>query len=732
MRSQIARGIAALALALSALPAAAQVDPGTRTASDPDSLVFTIDPLLVTATRGPRQITQTPRPVSVVDRAQVKLLSPNSVSDLFRDIPGLDVTGVGPNQARPAIRGQRGQRLLLLSDGLRINNSRRQRDFGELPALVDISAVEQVEVVRGPASVLYGSDAIGGVVNIITQVPRRDGVHGNASYRYGDVEGQNRFAARVSGRSGKFSVLAGGMKRSADAYSAPSGKFGAIDLSDDVVVKGSGLDDRSWDLRLGWDFSPSTSVFGKFETYRADDAGFGFVDPTEYAPAGTPVIDITYPQQSFNKLTMGFRSQDMGLPFADRLELLAYGQDNERDLVFNTFIDFGIPTLPGAGILLDNRNFTDIRTYGFRAEAHKLVAGDVLLTYGVDGFRDRADGTDTNTESLLGFGPPQVTVSDRPSIPNASFLSLGTFLQGELELGSRVSLVGGGRYQHVSAETYRTPNMDDVSPISSSNGTFVAAVNGLVKITQELDLVVSTGRGFRSPNLVELFFDGAVAEAGAYQVPSQDLKAETSFNIDVGARYQTGRVFVEAFYFRNKIYDGIRARPVLNAQGDTLQQDGFDVYQNVNLDEILFRGYEINTNVDVFAGISLGASYSKLEAEDAIDPENPVGESFSEKLTGRIRYQRPGGRVWAQWDIRWSGEQKSVELGTNPLGDVIPSFTVQNLRGGVRLFELAGVTHGINLAVTNLTDELYAETSNASFFRPEPKRNLTLTYEVVF
>lgn len=724
MRSPSISGLAALLLVLVAAPATAQT--GT-TGSSSDTLVFRVDPLLVTATRGPRQISQTPRPVSVVDQAQVRLLSPNSVTDLFRDIPGLEITGVGPNQARPSIRGQRGQRILLLADGLRINNSRRQRDFGELPALVDVSAVEQVEIVRGPASVLYGSDAIGGVVNIITQVPGRDGVRGNASYRYGDVDGQNRFAARVSARTGAFSVLAGGMSRRAKAYSAPSGSFGEITLDRDVVVNGSGLEDRSLDLRLGWDVSGSTSVFGKFETYRADDAGFGYVDPSLYSP-DDPVIDITYPNQSFNKVTFGFRSEEMGLPLADRLEILAYGQDNERDLFFNTYIPF----FPGAGLTLDNRNFTDIRTYGFRAEARKLAASNLLLTYGVDGFRDRAEGTDNNTSTVTGFGPPQVEVSTRPTIPNAEYTSLGAFLQGEVELGSRVSLVGGARYQHIAAETFRTLNMNDVDPISSKDGTFVAAINALVGITEGLDLVVSTGRGFRSPNLVELFFDGAVAEAGAYQVPSEDLKAETSFNVDVGMRYQAGRVFLEGFYFRNKIYDGIRARPVTDAQGEIIQRDGLEVYQNVNLDEILFRGFEIDGSLDVGGGLSAGVGFSKLDAEDAIDPENPVGESFSEKFTGRLRYQRPGGRFWGQWDLRHSGEQKSVELGTNPLGEFIPAFTVQNLRGGVRLFEAAGVTHGLTLALTNLTDELYAETSNASFFRPEAGRNLTVTYEIVF
>lgn len=725
MQSYSIRSLTALALLLAALPAAAQTEP--RNTGSPDTLVFKIDPLLVTATRGARQISETPRPVSVVDQAQVKLLSPNSISDLFRDIPGLDVTGVGPNQARPSIRGQRGQRILLLADGIRVNNSRRQRDFGELPALVDVTAVEQVEIVRGPASVLYGSDAIGGVVNIITQVPRRDGVHGNASYRHGDVDGQDRFAARVSARSGAFSLLAGGMTRRTDPYTAPSGSFGDITLNQDALVNGSGLEDQSLDLRLGWDLSEATSVFGKFETYGADDAGFGYVDPALYSP-DDPVIDITYPEQRFSKLTFGFRSQDLGLPFADRIELLAYGQDNERNLVFNTFIPF----FPGAGLTLDNRNFTDVRTHGFRAEARKLAASRVLLTYGVDGYRDRAEGTDHNTSTITGFGPPQVEESNRPTIPNAEYLSLGTFLQGEVDLGSRVSVVAGGRYQHISAETFRTPYMDDVTPTSSTDGTFVAAVNGLVRLTESLDLVLSTGRGFRSPNLVELFFDGAIGEAGAYQIPNEDLRAETSFNVDLGARYQAGRFFLEGFYFRNKIYDGIRAAPVLDDAGNIQQRDGLDVYENVNVEEIIYRGIELNGNVDLVAGFSAGAGYSKLDAENAVDSEVPVGESFSEKVTGRLRYQRPGGRFWGQWDIRWSGEQKEAELGSNPLGDAIPSFTVQNLRGGVRLFELGGVTHGLTLAVTNLTDELYAETSNASFFRPEPGRNLSLTYEVVF
>src|SRR5512133_3851035 len=115
----------------------------------------------VTATRRATDVQAVPSPVSVLDSAMLRERQPNTAADLLRELPGVDVIGTGTNQARPSIRGQRGQRILLLQDGLRLNNARRQQDFGEIPGIVDVATIQRVEVVRGPASVLYGTDAIG-------------------------------------------------------------------------------------------------------------------------------------------------------------------------------------------------------------------------------------------------------------------------------------------------------------------------------------------------------------------------------------------------------------------------------------------------------------------------------------------------------------------------------------------------------------------------------------------
>ncbi|MEJ2202557.1 MAG: TonB-dependent receptor [Gemmatimonadota bacterium] len=711
-------------LLLSALGApglGAQDSDGRRRSEESDTLVFRVDPLIVTATRGPREASRIPQPVSVVQRRDLVQQIPNTVTDLFRTLPGLDVTGVGVNQGRPQIRGQRGQRILLLEDGLRLNNFRRQQDFGELPALVDVSGVERVEVVRGPASVLYGSDAIGGVVNIITRTPQQEGFHGTASGRYGGVEEQKTGSARIFGRFGALTVRGGGTIREASSYTAPAGSFGSITLADETEVLNSGVRDKSFDLRLGYE-PGKHAVWGKFETYSADEAGFGSVDPALYAPE-LPEINITYPAQTWTKLTAGYLGQDLDLGLADQVQVLAYGQDNERDL----HLGFNLSPFPGASINTLNKNFTDIRTYGFRAEARKLATPAVLFTYGVDLLKERAEGTDNNLTVMEGFGPfPIEEASDRPQLPEAAFLTFGAFLQGEVQLTERFSVVAGGRYQNSRAETFSTPGLEDQQPVDISDGTFVGALNSLFELGSGFTLVGSVGRAFRSPNLIERFFDGATPEGSGYQVRNPDLRAETSVNVDLGVRYVRDRFSAEAFTYRNKIFDGIRIQAL-----DT-EVNGLAAYQNTNVEELLFRGVELGTEVLLGGGFSVGGSYTWMDAKDALNEENPVGESFNSKLTGTLRYTHPSNRFWATYEVRHNGDRKDVDLGENPVGDVLPAFTVMHLRTGLTVLRTDNMAHRLSIAVTNLTDELYAEFSNVSFFRPEPKRNLTLTWEVSF
>jgi outer membrane receptor protein involved in Fe transport len=682
-----------------------------------DTAVYELPPVEVTATRTPRSVFLTPSPVSVLDQRSIMESSPANLTNLFTTLPGTDVNGTGSNQPRPTIRGHRGQRILLLEDGLRLNNARRQQDFGELPALVDPGAVKRIEVVRGPGSVLYGSDAIGGVVNMITQAPIEEGIHGTVGYRYGSEGVQNGGRASVHGRSGRWTFEASGTLRESGSTAAPSGTYGDIHLSEDTMVHDTGIQDETTSLRAGYQVTSGTNAWAKFERYHADTAGFGYVDPEDYAPE-QPFVRILYPEQEFQKVTLGTQST-LDQAFADRLDVTGYFQNNERNFDLHVLVSAG----PGQ-IKTDNFNFTDLETFGGRAEASKALGSAHRLTYGLDFFRDISENTDSSATLVTGFGPPQMETSNTPLVPNASYQSLGAFAQDEWNAGSRTTLVLGMRGQQVMAKTRDTEGISD-PPFESDDATIVGSANGLVRITEDWAAVASVGRAFRSPNLVERFFNGPTPEGFGFQKRNLDLDPETSIDGNLGLRYRNGRVTAEAFGFYTEIQDGIR----IAATGDSV--NGMPAFQNVNVDELVHTGTEISAEARIVHGVHAGANWSYLDAENKED-SSPIGEGYESKLNGWLGYRDPRERFWSEYHVRYVREREDVQIGSNPVGESLPSFTVHSIRAGARLPQFFGLDQRLGASVENLTDELYAEFANVSFFRPEPRRHFVAWWETRF
>src|SRR5690349_19325960 len=202
----------------------------------------------VTATGSERNVFDIATPVTVIRQEKIEQKTAENPADLLREQPGVDVNGVGPNQIRPVIRGQRGLRVLFLEDGLRLNNPRRQTDFGEIGGLVDLHNVASIEVVRGPASVLYGSDAIGGVMNAVSSEPRfrsNSSIAGYLEGRRSSAGDLSNVSAGIEAKLGLFSFQLGGTRRQSENYSVPAGRFGDIDLGESARVLDTGIEDST-------------------------------------------------------------------------------------------------------------------------------------------------------------------------------------------------------------------------------------------------------------------------------------------------------------------------------------------------------------------------------------------------------------------------------------------------------------------------------------------------------
>jgi len=704
----------------------------------------------VTATGREIDTLETATPVTVIGRRTIDRRTPENAVDLLREEPGVDVNGVGPNQARPVIRGQRGLRVLFLADGLRMNNPRRQTDFGEIPGLIDIDSVETVEVVRGPASVLYGSDAIGGVLNLITRRPTGSGWAGSADLRYstaGDAAG-----AHVGGqvRRDRYSARLDVSARDSDDYEAPDGTYGDIDLSGSVEVVDTGLADDNVAGTLEWYPSPAQEISLRARRYRADEAGFGFVEPQVLDPAEPTRIRILYPFQDFDRTVLGYRHGALGSPLADSFEARLYRQDNERELVND--IDVETPTgPPGAPIVLveiDTLNFTDLETTGLRAEASKGFT-DHLVTYGLEAYEDDSTNTDFSSTvvSLLLPGPPFVIplgeVTDSvPNAPNAENSSWGAFAQAELRAGDRMTVTAGARYQTVETTAQPTAGWD-VSGLDFDDDQTVGAVSLLYQVTDELRVFASYGTAFRAPNIIERLFNGPTPEGIGFQILNPDLVSEESENFDLGLKYRRWNAIFEVTLFRNDIDDGIvqyfltedeiAALPQeTRDQIDALGPDIFVVQQR-NIDRLRYEGVELAVGWHAPRDWAIGGNYTHLEADrlDSLNP--PTGDTFGDKLNAYARWEPVDRPLWFEYRLRHNADdQANLQPGepVPPVGTELPAFTVHSIAGGWRFLERGDLSHELLLAVENLTDELYAEFSNATFFRPQPERHVKVGYRL--
>lgn len=708
----------------------------------------------VTATGSERDTLEVATPVTVIPSSEIVRQAPESAVDLLRTQPGVDVNGVGPNQTRPVIRGQRGLRVLFLEDGLRLNNARRQTDFGEIGGLIDLDTVESVEVVRGAASVLYGSDAIGGVLNLIPSVPSvADGeaLGGAFSLRYGSAAKNRRASAALNGVQGAFSFQVGASRRESDDYDAPKGRFGDVTLERSTTVLDTGIHDDSVWANFGYRINDDHQLRLRLTRYRAGESGFGFVPPKEIGDSGSTRIRITYPSQDFDRAVLSYSAANLKSALADRVETKLYWQSNQRQLKNDIDINIGPvgPGFPDSAVAIDTLNHTDLDTLGVRLEALKQLRGKDLLTYGIEGYRDDSTNTDrslTTTTIRLPFPPFEDVSREKDTVanaPNATNSSWGLFVQDEIAVAKKLSLTAGLRYQKVTTKADATPGWD-INGLDFNDSKVVGAATATWRLLPELNTFISYGRAFRAPNIIERLFNGQTPEGDGFQILNPQLQSEDSKSWDVGLKYRRRSALMELTLFRTDIDGGIVQNFLSAAEIAALPADLQDqieasgarfVVQQVNADRLRYQGVELSLGYRTPFGMTFGGNYTHLSA-DRIDSTNPpTGDTYADKLVGYARWEPASQRYWIEYRLRHnSSADASFDPDQGPplVGKTLPAFTVHTLAGGVMLAQMGETKHELSLAIENLTDELYAEFSNASFFRPEPGRNVRGSYRLRF
>jgi len=665
-----------------------------------------LEEIQVTATRSLRAVTEVAAPVSVVDRATIERAQASKIGDIFATEPGVEVSGLGPFEGLPVIRGLSGNRVLVLVDGQRLNNSREAINFGGVqPALVDVGQIEEVEILRGPASVLYGSDALGGIVNIITQRPPypTEGVDvgGSIASTYRTVNEGRNVSGNLRLATGDVGFRFGGTWRDAENFDSPEGE-----------VANSGAESLDLDAGIDLRLAPGQHLRLDAQRFRAEDVGIA---------GASGVFTGSFPFTHRDKLSAEYRAD--ALPGIGSLRVGAYLQDQEEN--FSSVLDLPpISAGPFFDLLIDTESerVSDVRTLGFDVQAETRLHRRHLLTWGLDVFHDdvseRRRETTTTIAEPTAPGPPSTTtveVDSLPTTPESTFRGVGVYLQDEIDAG-RWFLTPGVRFDRFDMSTRRLERPEGGLPAEDRAEQAVSASLGvLFHATDHLRPTLSVGRAFRTPNIIERFFFGPGSQGGL-TVPNPDLDNETSVNVDAGLRLDYPSVRGTLTYFWNRVDEFITFQPG-TFQGDSTF-GGQPISQVQNLGTVRLQGVEASADWLLPVGSSrwmISGTFSWTDGEE-LDSERPFFVPPTKGVLG-VTWFGPREAVTAGLQARAVASQADVPQGFEPT----EGFFMLDARASLDVGAWTGQDAELRVGISNLTDTSYREPYNATL---SPGRNI--------
>ncbi len=511
--------------------------------------------------------------VTVLGGADLRQRNPNRLTDSLENVPGANASGVGHSMV-PGLRGLPKHRTLIVLDDGRVSSERRA---GPSATFLDPATVDEVEVIRGPGSVAYGSDALGGVIRARSRIPLPGD---RLSIGYGLVLGSNadqRAAdAEVSTGLRGGGLLLGAHYREFDDYSSAEGVVplsGATGHGFRLALQqavGNGM------LRLGW---------------RSDlerDVG-------KPAPDSDLVRRI-YPEENSHRFNVGFERPGPGS--WTRLEATLAWDDYGLTLDVDRVATGGSPRTV-------ERSDVTANDYELRFEAERpLGLSRLVLGTNIYGRYD-LHSVNSTTDFGDGGGPAETTTEI--AIERARRDDIGLFAGLERDLG-RWGLAAGLRFDSVTARNSGGYFGDDDSTNTGASG-FLSASYGF---NDRLRLTGQVARGFRDALLSDRYYRGITGRG--FITGNPDLEPETSLQYDVALRYRSGRYDLAVFGFLYRIDDLIeRFR-----SGD----DFF--FRNRGLAEI--RGVEVEGQIRVVHGLSLlvGGQVMRGEVRDDGTPTDDI------------------------------------------------------------------------------------------------------------
>lgn len=653
---------------------------------------YVLDPLLVTPTLSGARRQEAPYSAEEVDAATFEARAYRTVPQALRDLPGVLVQETAHGHGSPYLRGFTSFRNLFLVDGIRLNNSVFRPGPNQYWNTVDPWSLESLEVVMGPSSVLYGSDAMGGTVQAFTKSPWArmplDGSWGGMlAYRWADAENYDQARLEAFGPLGDYTALGVGLSWK---------DYGDLHGGREVgLQRNTGYDEVDADVKLEHELSDTTLLTFAHQTVSQDDVPrthktVDAIDWEGLSVGSDQVRDfdqdrrLTYLKLDASRLDGFFDSLVTNLSFQE--------QDETRNRVKSS----------GAR---EQQGF-EVGTLGWYT--HLFKESDLgFWTLGVEYYRDSVD-------SFLDKFSDQTAADDiqGPVADDATYDQLGLFLQNEFEATERTDLILGARWNYVKADadSVRDPVTDEKISIEEDWQALVASARFVHELRPgELNLYGGVSQGFRAPNLSDLTRFSS-ARTNEFEIPATDLDPEFTTTTELGLKNLGENTASRLTLFYTDIRDRIDRVPTGNTNG----AGEIEVTKD-NVGDGYVYGIELGATHRLNSSWSLFGNATYLEGKvDTFATSDPIVSldylTRLMPLTVRLgtRWEPPGAPGWVEGTATWAGDadrlSPSDERDTSRIPDGgTPGYVTFNLRSGWEVDEDLYLTIGVE----NLLDEDY-------------------------
>ncbi len=685
--------------------------------SEPD------EEITVTGTRTARPVRLTPGSIAVIDAEKLDLTLSQDLRDVFRYEPNVSVGSSRRYGLQDInIRGLGGNRVLILNDGVRVPT---QFSFGT-PSIgrdyVDIESLQRVEVIRGPASALYGSDALGGVVSfrtiepadLLKKIPTQSVV---TSLSTGGETSDRSFVntAAIAFRDGDFEGLLGYTRRDGAEARVPTGN---------EFVDGRSNARNNWIGKLNYKLSETSKLGFAAEIFRNRDnftvaaiTAAGLQSPTGFR-GQNETIDYNTSRDRFS-VSYDFNDPN-STGFLNAAKVQLYYQNAEVN-------EFRVQDFVRTGAGVDQRRVRNLtntfldRVFGGEVQLQsrfKIAEIQNQLTYGIDisntrnervrnGVENRFNAAGTNILNTNVVGADNFPVKD---FPDSNTFRLGVYAQNEIALSDTFTLIPGVRFDAYQLNT----KIDDLylrnSPLAAAsdfNDSALSPSLGFVwQTAPEWTLVGRYAKGFRTPLYSEINagFTNLTSPFFRYQTLSNpNLKPETSdtFELGVRANYQQFNVSLTGFY--NSYNNFIESF----ASAGTATVNGFpnvNLFQTQNVARASTYGFELsseykfspeNNEFSLIAalGLTVGDNLTTNQPLETVDPI---------KAVIGLRYRAPENLWGADLITTLAGQPRlsstRPDNGYKPQG-----YTIVDLTGFYKITPRLT----LNLGVFNLLNSQY-------------------------